>query len=122
MRDLAEMRRVAKAATHGKWEATSSRQTMGAWTIPGVAPVLRCHTDNARHIITFSPDNALELLDELEAANAAIVRVLEMHQPKRIVQHNVPCFDEFDSPTVIHEGCSCGSHYYPCPTKQALER
>lgn len=54
-------------------------------------------------------------------AEASIQRVRDLHKPKRFIQYNVPVFDEYDSPTVVHNGCTCGSHQYPCPTIRALD-
>lgn len=53
------------------------------------------------------------LLDALEAA-------LSLHQPHTWTEYNVPCFDEYDEPTRVHNGCICGSQVYPCTTVRAI--
>lgn len=57
---------------------------------------------------------------DVPALVSALRGVLYLHQPKRWTEYNVPCFDEFDSPTVVHNGCSCESRYYPCETVRAI--
>ncbi len=56
----------------------------------------------------------------VEAAERVIAEVRALHQPKKIIQYNIPVFDEYDSPTVVHNGCTCGSYYYPCPSIKPL--
>lgn len=59
---------------------------------------------------------------EVTRQDNVIKSVLSLHQPESRTEYNVPVFDEFDSPTRVVNGCSCGSSYYPCPTVQVIER
>lgn len=62
------------------------------------------------------------LHSEVTRQDNIIEAVLRLHQPESRTEYNVPTFDEFDSPTRVVNGCSCGSSYYPCPTVQVIER
>lgn len=70
--------------------------------------------------LSASAGRNIDLLKRVQAAEAQVTAVRELHQPKRITEYNVPVFDEYDPPTVTHSGCACGSHYYPCNTLRVL--
>lgn len=55
---------------------------------------------------------------------------VQQHQPEMYTKYNVPCFDEFDSPTVVYRRCAgCHTRFFPesvqseangCPSVAAL--
>ena len=82
--DLAELRRIAEAATPGPWGAVIAKygSEVGEYTgahIPGVAEVFITEHDgdrppleesDAEHIAAFDPPTALALIDRIEALEA----------------------------------------------------
>lgn len=68
----------------------------------------------------YANDDVMTMIKRIRTAEAKIKSALAPHQPKRIIERNIPVFDEYDSPTAVHNGCACGSHYYPCETVKVL--
>lgn len=72
--------------------------------------------------IAHARDDVPWLHAEVTRQDDVIKAVLGLHRPEQRTEYNVPTFDEFDSPTRVVNGCSCGTSYYPCQTVQAIER
>lgn len=112
--DLTQLRKIAVAATPGPW-AWHSRQTVDGdqWAVFSPRSTALANNNDgwapdAAHIAAFDPPTVLALLDRLEAAEAAIQKVRDLHQPVRN-NNNAP----------FHV-CAHDNHTYPCPTIQAL--
>lgn len=51
---------------------------------------------------------------------SALDHIRVEHKPSMWIKYNIPCFDEYDSPTAVIHGCTCGSEQYPCKTLKTL--
>lgn len=143
---IEQIRARAEAATSGPWKADGLAGDLTSGDIV-IAEVLSWWQRDAEFIAAAREDvpYLLGLLAERDARHALLVeagvilggecerlsavatqqdatiqRVRDVHQPERRVI-SVPVFDEFDRPTQVVHGCTCGARSYPCPTLAALD-
>ena len=117
--DLAQLRGVAEEATPGPWEAKPYLYGVRDGRIRVTSPsdgneynlVETVLPENAAHIATFDPPAVMGLIDRLEAAEAAVQRVRELHKPTR---------DPFGESCAVCVGDS-RRNPYPCDTIRALD-
>ena len=121
----AEIRAALEAATPGPWEASTSEATMNdrnEWTFrrmgpPTVPMHFRAVMQSAdARLIAAAPAWLAELCDRLEAAEAKLAAVRELHRPKR-TQERLP-----NGVSIPWTACSCGFRTHSaCPTLRALD-
>lgn len=121
--DEAELRRLAEAATPGPWSLTDGDPAMNGqhWTIrrQGVAGIRVSgftygFNGDAAYIAAANPAAVLALLDDLDAARAAITRVQGLHGAY------TETWGDFGEHS--QTWCAiCDGEPYPCPTIRALD-
>ena len=140
MTDREELRKLAEAATPGPWSTAAFQLVID---VARRIDVGMCgHRDDAAFIAAANPAAVLGLLDQLDAAEAKLAAVRELHSPAR-------WYDEFcDDPSCEQEhveinvadlyhahpswlACECCSGgdlseihelvQWPCPTIRVLE-
>lgn len=107
MKDLANLRKIAEAATPGEWvhwnpsvgESHIAIANKVAWRSLKSSTKFADdekipHWADATHIATFDPPAVLALIDRLEQAEAAVARVREGLPPfNRALEYSVPAED-----------------------------
>ena len=104
--DLAELRRLAEAATPGPWSTAAFQLVID---VAQRIDVGMCgHRDDAAFIAAANPDVVLALLAERDALAAKIERVRALH------------FGEYVEDEDQNRCFECGDDH-PCPTIRALD-